>query len=734
MAITQRYNPKGISFTLNVTKLLIIIIVAFIIVLFIQNIKSVSGCVSQNNPSPFPPPDSGYESETDEESPPDMDTDSEQDIVVPPDPESEEEEDEEVTYNELDKFHKFFKDTLSAQFSQKAEKVAFPTNVWHSETVFVNMQPFSNVSNFGTMCHVLIGYAVRFNNPNDVLYQDSELAQNLCNSLLMIDKHLPNPPPHQSAPWGAIADWYHFSITMPEVFMTITAVLSDTKYFDLCTDLTLRVFDLYLPTATSSLGWVRTAGNAMRMGVPYVYGQMLRGVSLMTIGEEASVQDVKDIIAFPFVEQGNGLHVDAIYVDHIDVRAYGYLINSYFTFNYYIYYFGSQVLNEVGLREAIIKVASPEGIVNPALMSRQGTLFSNVIGNFVDYPIGVHTADYSGVLTKLSDKYFGSVVGAVRHLAYYEADPTNNTHAPLWAMNRRLWNRKKPVINYTSESVLFESGVLCQTPNGVFRLPSTTTSTQSFTPHTGVAQLCATENCGAMVVRNVITELNNLKFVSLTFYYEQGMYQLYYDMGVTSGSLGTTNGRIVMLSRDVTIETPDLPFGVQRENNNNSSEGTVYNGVACYRVPIENYLTIPSLNFRTQGNVEIVEQVIRHEDLHNQTAVCSYKLNVEGETDHLKVVAVPIQSIPNNYYIYIFVNNVKVICFNAIYLAILENKLLVISSSINVTLTLINTILETMDEETHQVEPINCYLYDDFRYILYSDIPEKQYKFRIIQN
>lgn len=589
--------------------------------------------------------------------------------------------------------------------------------------MFDGLRPWDNVADFGTMCHTVIGYCVRYNDVNDPLHDDDSLASNLTNSLRLIARNLPDTPPHQNVPWGAQADWYHFTITMPEVFMNVTAVLSNSVHFDECSRLTVKYLGLYLPSATSSMGWTRTAGNAMRMGVPYVYAQLLRGYTLENIKLESSVQHVLEIIKFPVVIEGNGLHVDYIYVDHIDVRAYGYLINSFFTFNYYIYYFGDRVLNEVGLRQSILNVASPEGVVNPAVMSRNGTLFSDVIGHFVDYPEAVHSSDHSKVLTKLSDKYYGCVVGTTTRLAYYESDPTNNVQGPLWAMNRRLWNRNKPVINYTPSSVLFESGVLSQTPNGLLRVPSTTTSTQSFRPLVGDTALVKTNECGAMLSHSRFAELNDLEFKSCTLYYDEGMFQLYYDLGVREGVLGTSNGRLVVLARDISIVTGDPTFAQQRaDNGGTTNDGTRYNGVVCYRVPITNY-NIPSLTTRVQGNVEIVEQVLGFAALHSKTATCAYKLNVEGHTDNLRAFLL------DEGKVYVTVGGVKAL-FNHPHLALKDGDRLAVSNTDerrSLAMSVLNDLKDSI-QERGDVVPVNCRLVGD-AYILIDEAPYIQFWF-----
>ncbi|AKR14189.1 occlusion derived envelope protein [Dasychira pudibunda nucleopolyhedrovirus] len=630
---------------------------------------------------------------------------------------------------ELLEFERWFKDTLATVFAQKAEKVANPTRAWNAETVFDNLSPWTSAADFGTVCHTLIGYCVRYNSSGDALHHSPDLANNLISGLRAICARLPDPPPHQQAPWGPVADWYHFTITMPEVFMNVTIVLDDTPHYDEAAALTRHWLALYLPTAVTSMGWHRTAGNAMRMGVPYAYGQLLRGYSAQQIAQEPGVQETLKTVAFPYVAAGNGLHPDSIYIDHLDVRAYGYLINSFFTFAYYTRLFGADVVNTEGLTRAIENVGSPEGVVVPGVMSRNGTLYSNVIGNFVDYPIAVHSADLSKVLTKLSDSYYGAVVGATTRLAYYEADPTNNTQAPLWTMTRRIWNRRARVINYNANTVMFESGIILQSLNGVLRVPSTTTSTQSFRPAVGKTALAKTRTAGAILVHARFAEMNNLQFKSCTLFYDHGMFQLYYNIGVEPNSLNNVNGRVVVLSRDTSVNTNDLSFEAQRLNNNNSSDGSAFNGVVCQRVPITNF-NVPSLTVRSpSASVELVEQIISFQNMYTATAVACYKLNVEGHSDALRAYRINMDEV-----VYVTTGEGVKALFAYPWLMLKEDAAVVFMSAnedLVVPMSVINNAFSAIDEPGLQYAPVNCFLYGNgFR--LNDSLANLQFQFEII--
>ncbi|ACZ63530.1 ODV-e66b [Pieris rapae granulovirus Wuhan] len=605
---------------------------------------------------------------------------------------------------ELEKFEQWFKTNLSLSFSQKSEKIANPTRQWNDQTVFDGLDPWNNVPQFGTVCHTLIGYCVRYNNSTDALFNDATLASNLINGLRIICDKLPDPPPRNKAPWGPVADWYHFTITLPEVFMNITIVLNKTTYYKEAVDLTVYWLGLYLPTAVNSLGWHRVGGNSMRMGAPYIYSQMLRGHFLDKIKQEPGVKEVLETVSFPYKVKGDGLHVDSIYIDHLDVRAYGYLINSFFTFAFYNYYFGDDTINNVGLTKSIQNVASPEGIVVPGVMSRTGTMYSNVIGNFVDYPLTVHSADYSKVLTKLSDTYYGSVVGATDKLAYYEADPTNNIQAPLWTMTRRLWNRKKRIINYNSKTMPFESGLILQSANGIMSIPSTTTSTQSFRPLIGKTAIAKTDNCGAILIHAKYAEMNNLEFKSCTLFYDHGMFQLYYDVGVTPDSLNNVNSRMVVLARESAVDTGDETFQKQRENNNNNSDGTTFNGVTCYRVPITG-INVPSLSVRSTNGVDLVEQIISFQNMYINAGSACYKLNIEGYTDTLRAFLVG-----ENKKVYVNIDNNRKAMFDYPWLMVKEDSNVAFMSAEEQDEISNNYVTEVLSlaNERKTVVPVNC--------------------------
>ncbi|QYC92660.1 Occlusion-derived virus envelope protein e66 [Trabala vishnou gigantina nucleopolyhedrovirus] len=527
-------------------------------------------------------------------------------------------------FYDLSLFESYYLKTLNEKFAQKAEKIANPTRRFTSDgNVFEGIQPWVSPVDFGTLNHTLIGYGVRFRNPADPLYLNAELAANLRAGVMAIYERLPYPPPLNSAPWGPRTDWYHFSITMPECLQNTCIVLKE--YYDLSA-VVEHVLAYYLPQPTWSLGWRRTAGNAMRMCLPYAYGQLLRGRSFEQIKSETEVQYVLNIVAFPLVPAGNGIHYDYAYFDHTDVRAYGYLINTYFTFSYYNFLFGPTTVNMDNLYYCIALVGSKVGYTNPAILSRQGSNYSQVLASFIDYVDEVVCADFSKILTIRTDKYFGSVVGQSRGIAYYEADENNNLHAPLWSMTRKIWANDGRVIRYRAGMLGIESGIiLLNNLTGTVSVPTTGPSTSSFHPKFANTALCATTNAGAMAMHVRLEELN-LEFYSFTLYHRFGMFHIYDK--IKSLIPLTANSRCVVLTRDLTQDTGESKWTT-------AANVKSYNKVTAKH---HNIINNPSLaNFTLRNidsiNMQSLEQIISADAMNAGSGVSCFSLLVQDYHD-----------------------------------------------------------------------------------------------------
>ncbi|AAF05263.1 ORF149 [Xestia c-nigrum granulovirus] len=523
--------------------------------------------------------------------------------------------------DDLEHFEEYYLSTLSSKYMQKAEKIANPTRAFTNDgNMFQGLQPWSSPPDFGVAMHTLIGYGVRLKTPGDALYENYELAENLCNAIIMIFNHLPYPAPVNSAPWGPRTDWYHFSITMPECLQNTCIVLRG--YFDVSM-LVEHILYYYLPEPTLSMGWRRTAGNAMRMGLPYAYGQLLRGYSYKHIRFEPEMVYVLNIINFPLVPVGNGIHYDYAYFDHTDVRAYGYLLNSFFTFSYYNFLFGDEVVHMDNLNACINLVGSPGGYVNPAVLSRQGSNYSNVIGSFVPYKNEAVSADFSKILTVRTPLYFGSVVGQTPGVAYYEADENNNLHAPLWAMTRKIWANNGRIIRYRPGMLGLESGIiLTLNLNGVWSVPTTGPSTSSFHPIFAQTAICTTGDAGVMVSRVRLEELN-LAYDSYTLYHNNGMFQLYDN--ILSIRPISNSARCVVLTKDLTVDTPW----------ETASNVATSNMVTARHINIANNPSFSNFAIRSFDNVNMqtLEQLIGADSINAGVGMSCFSLTVSDTID-----------------------------------------------------------------------------------------------------
>ena len=180
---------------------------------------------------------------------------------------------------------------------------------------------------------------------------------------------------------------------------------------------------------------------------------------------------------------------------------------------------------------------------------------------------------------------------------------------------------------------------------------------------------------------------------------------------------------MVVLARDVGIITDDPTFAEQRTLNGNSSEGTTYNGVVCWRVPITGF-NIPSLTTRVQGSVEIVEQVIHVDTLHSKQGVSSYKLNVAGATDDLRVFLL------DDVNVYAVVGGVRVL-FAYPHLALREGDRLAVSTvheDVRIPTAEIDRLKELI-QESRSHTPLNCSVANDEYELHDSTAPNLQFWF-----
>ena len=509
----------------------------------------------------------------------------------------------------LDLFERHYIDSLCVKFSQKVEKISKPTRQFNNyddddddyNNIFVGLRPWSNVSDFGTLLHTLIGYGARFRDVDDALYLDFELAHRLNNAMHAIYKRLPVPAPIQQTPWGSPDDWYHFSVTLPECFQHICIVLRG--FYDL-TEITESFLYYYLPLPTLSMGWRRTGNHAIRMGLPYVYGQLLRGHTFKDILHEEHVQYVLKLIRFsPLTKVGEGIHYDYVHFDRGDVRSYKRLIDGYFTFSYYNYLFGHDTVNLNNVHKSLLLISNNRGLVNPALVSHT-TRFESSLSRIMDYPDGVFAADFSKILTVRTDSYFGSLVGQTNDVAYYDADSTtvDGLHAPLWTMTRKIWsNRGRAAFEHGTQLCL-ESGIILtyDDENGGGVVNTAAANVSGFYPSLAYTAVCATANSGVMIMHARFDELN-IEFFSYTLYHRYGMFHLYDKIK----SLKLSNdARCVVLTRNTAVEPKWMV---------DTANALHANGVVAKHYNIINDVrALPDFNVKTieELNLQYAEQII----------------------------------------------------------------------------------------------------------------------------
>ncbi|AKR17533.1 ODV-E66 [Mocis latipes granulovirus] len=526
---------------------------------------------------------------------------------------------------DLKKFEHYYLSTLLTKHIQKPEKVANPTRPFSNDgNMFEGLQPWSLPSDFGIAMHTLIGYGVRFKTPDDVLYENSLLAENLCNAVLMIYNHLPYPAPINAVPWGLQTDWYHFSIYMPECLQNTCIVLKG--YYDVSL-LVEHILYHYLPEPTLSMGWRKTAGDAIRMGLPYAYAQLLRGYTYKDIRFEPEMVHILNMINFSLVPIGDGIHYDYAYFERNDVRTYGNLLNSFFTISYYNFLFGDEVVRMDNLNASINLVGSPAGFVHPAMLSRQGSNYSNVIGSFVAYKNEAVSADFSKILTVRTPLYYGSVVGQTSGVAYYEADENNNLHAPLWAMTRKIWANQGRVINYKPGTLGLESGViLTVNTNGMWSVPTTKSSPSSFYPTFAQTAICTTVDAGVMVSRVILEELH-LAYDSYTLYHPKGMLQLYDKILSTMPIVNSA--RCIVLTKDLTVDTPW----------ETASNTATSNMVTARHINIANNPSFSNFSIRSFNhlNMQTLEQLISATSVNTGVGMSCFSLTVDTDDDDTQV-------------------------------------------------------------------------------------------------
>ncbi|QNV47904.1 occlusion-derived virus envelope protein e66 [Alphabaculovirus altersperidaniae] len=391
--------------------------------------------------------------------------------------------------------------------------------------ILETLDPFKNAKDFAQLLRTLNAYGCIVAESGDVT-----IAAQLFRALMIIADKLPMPAPHQQLPWGfQEVFWNVFSICLTECAMLLAIVLRPYANVD---EIALNIIENYIVEPNLSMGWRRNVGYGTRMCIPYIYAQINRGFTLTEIASQSLVAGIlKEIRHYIH----NGIAVDGInYVDD-NVRNYSFLVENYFTFQYYNFLFGPDFIAIDDVHRSFNVVGSNSGRVHPALLYKNGAHVSPVIAEIMHYDHGVFTADFSKVVTVRNENYFASLVSPVNGVAYYRANYDYRRHALLWTMTKRIWsndNDDDDIITKDCEnnnSVIIDAGAII-IDDDIQKLPQNNmllSSSMSFLPNPAFTAIASIDNSVAAIASFSKFDALNIEYYSYTLYYPTGMLQLY---------------------------------------------------------------------------------------------------------------------------------------------------------------------------------------------------------------
>ncbi|UJZ89071.1 odv-e66 [Erannis ankeraria nucleopolyhedrovirus] len=508
-------------------------------------------------------------------------------------------------------FEKYYIETLQHKYLQKPKKDYNPDAVFIDDpNIFQGLRPWTSAFDLDIFFKTLIGYGVRFRDPSDPLFLNPDLAFNLYVSILQLYNRLPLPALIDEVPWGNQNDWYVFGVTMLECLQHTCIVLKE--YYSL-ESVCIDIFDAYLPSPTFSMGSRRNNDDAIRMCIPYCYGQLLRGLSFDEIAKQLEVQYVLNSISHSLVESGKGVHHDYVYFDDNNVRNYNSLIDLYHTFSYYNLMFGNNTVDMANLYNSLCLISNSRGLTNPAIANT-----NDCLAYFIDYPNGVFSADDSKILTVRNTKYFASALGMSSKLININSNPMQTI---LYLMFRKIWSNNN---NHTAKQrqamLLLESGIISIDKNDSNSINKETKSLLAFTG------ICKTDNAGLMAT-HVRSEELNLEFHSYTLYHRYGMFQLYDK--IKSLSHLSNDATCIVLSKDTKQKIGETKWTV-------ASNMKSHNGITAKHHNIINVSGLPNFvlkNYDTIG-AQTIEQNIDHESVNQGVGVSCFSLLAHDSAEH----------------------------------------------------------------------------------------------------
>nr|ADV91348.1 odv-e66b [Spodoptera frugiperda multiple nucleopolyhedrovirus]QED40315.1 ODV-E66B [Spodoptera frugiperda multiple nucleopolyhedrovirus]QRN46228.1 ODV-E66b [Spodoptera frugiperda multiple nucleopolyhedrovirus] len=451
--------------------------------------------------------------------------------------------------------------------------------------IFKSLKPFENAKDFAQLLRSLNAHAIYMNAAAATVNFDETnnvVATRLARALKIIANKLPTPTPYKHLPWNFDEMyWNLFSISLTECAMLLSITLR--PYVDV-SKVAVKIIDNYITEPNMSLGWRRNIGFSTRMCLPYIYAQLCKGVELSEIKSQPLVMNVLEDVQNYVHNEGSGIRFDFInYVD-ANVRNYSFLIENYYTFQYYNFLFGPNFVVMQNVDHSLHMVGSNSGRIHPALLYKNGVHVMPVISKIMYYKPGVYAADFSKVVTVRNEYYFSSLVAPVNNVAYYQANYDFRTHALLWSMTKRIWNdneKDDEMPTYIDAGViLLENDVVKLPENDVLISPNTT---MSFLPNPGFTAIVNLDDCAAVMSFSKFDALN-LEFYSYTLFYKTGMLQLYDQIKAVNST--NRDARCVVLKLN---HNQKNKFAIIEKNN-------VYKNSQLYTVQhhnIENYKQLP---------------------------------------------------------------------------------------------------------------------------------------------
>ena len=544
--------------------------------------------------------------------------------VLPPFDHIEEDDPFDVEVN-LHTFEQFYRSTvwptrkLRTDYDDSAVLFKF---VEDDRRILETLNPFEDAKDFAQLLRTLNAYAVRMTVAGGDDNDDRIVAAQLSRALTTIANKLPMPAPYQRLPWNFDEVYWHvFSVCLTECAMLLSIVLRPYNIDDDVSEIAVRIIENYITEPNMSMGWRRNVGYSTRMCIPYIYAQLYRGF------------DVKDVVAQPTLavileeirhharsEEGSSGIRTTDFINYVEanVRNYSFLVENYFTFQYYNFLMGSKdfvVLDNV--HNSLHIVGSNSGRIHPALFYKDGTHIMPVIAEIMHYDQGVYSADFSKVVTVRNLNYFASLVCPVNGIAYYQANYDFRKHALLWTMTKRIWsNAYDERFVRKNNPTLLESGVIVvnddNDDDGLKQLPlndsilSPNTS-MSFLPNPAFTAIATVRSSAAAVASFSKFDALNVEYYSYTLYHRTGMIQLYDQIKVLSKIDRDAYCIVLMLEPD------------DDNKNNHTSQGCTVR-----HHNIENYKQLTKFEVRSDGR--FVYQPIPMQEINDGEGTVCYSM------------------------------------------------------------------------------------------------------------